>query len=76
MKKIAFSATALMDMAIGGLVQSALAHSGKPLGYGPLHTKPKPYRTIYRLNRSRKWAQVQSYGQARAIAPDPAPAVR
>lgn len=69
MKTVAFSSRALIGAAMSGLVVSAMKHGGKPLGYGPLHTKPKPYKTIYRLNRSRKWAPASGYEHARSLAP-------
>jgi hypothetical protein len=34
-------------------------------GYGPLHTRPKAFRTINKLNRSRHLPPVKSYEEAR-----------
>lgn len=46
------------------------------LGYGPLHTKPKGWRRINRLNRSRRWAFAETYAEARALSPYPNRPVR
>lgn len=45
-------------------------------GYGPAHTRPSGYRTINRLNRSRRWPRARTYAEARAISPYPERVVR
>lgn len=36
----------------------------------------RPYRTVYRLNRSRRYKPAKSYAHARAMSPVPHMAVR
>ena len=77
MDRKAFSPAASAIMALADAAAQAMnfnPFSGG--GYGPLHTKPKAWRTIPRLNRSQHWPRARSYKHAREMSPFPERPVR
>jgi hypothetical protein len=51
-----------------GLTSNAVMSLFHGFGYGPRNSRPRGYRTINRLNRSRRWPRAVSYAHAREIA--------